>query len=206
MILPNSALTDRSGTEMGSLRLVSGSAELPLTIAQVKAHLRVDDDDEDALIETYLRAAVAYAESFMGRTLIDQTWDYYFDAFPTGSLNLPRSPLLEVLEVVSEGVSFADYATDFAIEPGRVYLTTGSSWPTTVGETNVGHIRFRAGYVDLSGSPTGEVPSDILAAILLIIGTLYAHRETIVVGQAPAQLPWSAEQLLRRHRVELSMA
>ena len=191
---------------MNSLKLVQGPSELPLTVEQVKAHLRVDDDDNDALIETYLRAAVAYAESFMGRALIDQTWDYYFDAFPTGSINLPRSPLLEVLEFVGEGVPFADYATDFAIEPGRVYLTTGSSWPTVVGVTNVGRIRFRAGYVDLTGSPTGEVPSDILAAILLIVGTLYAHRETIVVGQTPALMPWSAEQLLRRHRIELSMA
>lgn len=191
---------------MGNLRLVSGSAELPLTLAQVKAHLRVDDDDEDTLLVTYLRAAVAYAESFMGRALVDQTFDYYFDAFPTGSISLPRSPLIEVLEFVSEGTAFADYQTDFAVEPGRVYLAVGSSWPTPLGSTNVGRIRFRAGYVDLTGSPTGEVPSDILAAVLLIVGTLYAHRETIVIGQAPAELPWSAEQLLRRHRVELSLA
>jgi uncharacterized phiE125 gp8 family phage protein len=193
---------------VGSLRLVSGSTELPLTLAQVKAHLRVDFTDDDSLIQIYLAAATSYAESFMGVALIDQTWDYYFDAFPTDSapIQLPRSPLIEVMEFVGEDVPLSDYLVDYATLPGRVYLTSTGAWPTVYGVTNVGRIRFRAGYVDKQGSPTGEIPSDILSAILLIVGTLYAHRETIVVGQSPASLPWSAEQLLRRHRVETSMA
>lgn len=193
---------------MGSLRLVSGPSQDVLTLDQVKAHLRVQDDDEDELIRTYLKAATAYAESFMGLSLIDQTWDYYFDAFPLSSLpiKLPRSPLIEVLEFVSEGAGFAAYSVDYATEPARLYLTTGASWPSVTGLTSVGRIQFRSGFVDLSGSPTGQVPSDILSAILLIVGTLYATRETVIVGQTPALVPWSADALLRRHRIETSMA
>lgn len=181
---------------------------MPVTLAEAKVHLRVaaDDTDEDALIETYIAAATAHAESFMGRALIDQTFDYYIDAFPARAIELPRSPLLEVIEVEGDGAAFTDYLVDYASEPGRIYLTSSGSWPTTTGLANVGRVRFRAGYVDMTGSPTGDVPQDIRAAIFLIIGTLYAVRETIIVGQAPAIVPWSAEQLLRRARVETSMA
>jgi hypothetical protein len=59
----------------------------------------------------------------------------------------------------------------------------------------------------MSDSPSvGEVPADILNGIILIVGTLYAVRETVIVGQTPVSMPWSAEQLLRRHRIETSLA
>jgi len=63
-------------------------------------------------------------------------------------------------------------------------------------------IRFIAGYGD-AGS---DVDASIRAAILLHLGSLYAHRETVIVGQTSVQLPWGAEQLLRPHRILLSMA
>lgn len=192
---------------MNSIKLVTAAASLPLSVDEVKDHLRVQDNDEDTLIALYLEAAVAYAESFMGRSLIDQTWDLYLDSFPTASfIELPRQPILEVLQFdTGESPEFSDYTLDPA--GGRLYLSASGTWPTVVGVANVARIRYRAGYVDQSDSPeVGEVPADILNALLLIIGTLYGIRETIIVGQTPVPVSWSAEQLLRRHRIETSMA
>lgn len=191
---------------MNSLSLVTPAIP-PITIEEAKQHLRVDFDDDDVLIETYVKAATAYAESFMGRSLGDQTWDYTIDAYPAdGVLELPRPPLLEVVQFDDgNSPSFDDYEVDLA--GSRIYLPVGGTWPTSTLSANVARIRFRAGYVDLSASPVvGEVPDDIRNAILLIVGSLYAYRETMVIGQAPMVLPWSAEQLMRRHRVELSLA
>ena len=193
---------------MNTLKLVTPASLLPVTLEEVKEHLRVDDDDEDDLIGIYLDAAIAHAESFMGRALVDQTWDYYLDSFPDcgGWIELPRQPVLEVSAFDNgESPGFDDYQVDLA--GGRLYLPQTASWPVTVNDVNVVRVRFRAGYVDTSESPhVGEVPKDIINAIFLMVGTLYGIRETIIVGQSPVSVPWSAEQLLRRHRIETSLA
>lgn len=191
---------------MSSLVLVAPPSEPPITLQMAKRHLRVSDGDDDSIIAAYIDAAVAHAESFMGRSLVDQTWDYTIDVFPRCPyIELPRPPILEVIEFDSgESPAFDGYEVDLA--GGRIYLSSGGSWPSTSANANVARIRYRAGYVDKSGSPEGDVPADIVSAVLLIVGTLYEHRETVVIGGAPAQMPWSAEQLLRRHRVELGMA
>lgn len=68
-------------------------------------------------------------------------------------------------------------------------------------------IRFRAGFVDPGDSPfTTNVPGDIKSAILLYLGSLYEQRESIVIGATPVAMPWGAEQLLRRHNVQLGLA
>ncbi len=42
----------------------------PVTVAEVKAHLRIDDESEDALIGTYIISATAIAEQIMCREVI----------------------------------------------------------------------------------------------------------------------------------------
>jgi uncharacterized phiE125 gp8 family phage protein len=197
-----------------SLRLITAPTELPLTLAEVKEHLRVQDSDEDGMIDLYISAATAYAESFMGRALIDQIWEVVLDTFPTDDLaiKIPRPPLIAVSSVNYDDVdgfqqtlATSEYDVDTASQPG--WIVPATSWPATIEAINAVRIRFRAGYVDMSDSPSvGEVPNDILNGILLIVGTLYAVRETVIVGQTPVSMPWSAEQLLRRHRIETSLA
>lgn len=40
-------------------------------LAQIRAHLRVDSDDEDSLIEAYTSAAVDYVERFCDGALVE---------------------------------------------------------------------------------------------------------------------------------------
>lgn len=197
-----------------ALKLITAPTEFPITLAQAKAHLRVDHDDDDDLIESLIEAVTDYAEKFQGRSLIEQTWDLYLDELPTdGVIEIPRPPLLEVLGMFyldSDGgeqtYSADSYDVDLASEPGRVRLAYGATWPTVYGGANAVRIRFRAGYLDASSPPVANVPGATISALKLALGTLYEHRETLVVGQSIAQLPWAAEQLLRLRRVEKAMA
>ena len=197
---------------MNGVVVVTAPDSLPVTLDDAKAHLRVVTTDEDALIAVLIEAATDYAESFLGRALVARTLDRFMDAFPTGAIELPLPPLISVTGVFyvdTAGVEqeFTTFEVDTASEPGRVYLVPTVDWPTPRVSANAVRVRYRAGYVDATVSPaSGVIPQSIEAAILLIIGTLYEHRETVVIGQTPALVPWSAEQLLRRHRVELSMA
>lgn len=208
------------------LKLVTAPTSEPVTLEQAKAHLREDSNDFNDQIEVFIEAATAYADGpsgFLGRALIDQTWDFYLDAFPAvtvvGSRNvyaieIPLPPLIEVLGVfyldsngVEQTFDAASYTVDDASEPARIVLGSTGSWPTIQEAANAVRIRFRAGYLDQGVSPAVDnVPGSIKAAILIMVGDLYQNRESSVIGQTVTKIPWSAEALLRRHRIYLSLA
>lgn len=197
-----------------ALKLITAAATYPVTLAEAKAHLSVDFDDHDALIEIYRKAATDSAENFTGRAFIDQTWDYFFDAFPTaGAIQIPKPPLIEVIGVFSldsvaaeQELAASGYLVDGASELARLTLAYAGSWPTPLIVANAVRLRFRAGYLDDNSPQVANVPFAIKAAILLTVGTLYANRETIVIGQTATLLPWAAEQLLRPYRVHTAIA
>lgn len=197
-----------------AVKLITAAESRPVTVAEAKAHLRVDFSEDDTLIDACIRAATDEAEKFTGRALMGQVFDLYLDEFPdTNEIKIPNPPLIEVIGLFYRDNAgdeaewaAANYAVDSASEPARIVPAYGHSWPTPREIVNAVRVRFRAGFVNEDVSPvTGEVPYAIKAAILLIIGTLYAHRETVVIGMGANLLPWSAEQLLRRYRVHTAI-
>jgi len=197
-----------------TLVVVSRAAVSAVSLALAKQHLRVDTDDEDTLITGYIAAAVGYAERFMGRTLIDTTYDLVLDVFPSGrnALTLPMAPLIAL-----DSVTIVDAEDDTETELDGVIVDTAGSrligpssgWPTGTSEASI-RIRYRAGYVtyNADASPpatSGEIPGDVVAALLLYIGSLYQQREDSA-PTAMTTIPWSARQLLRMHRIERGMA
>ncbi len=197
---------------MNHVKVVTAPASQPITLTEAKTHLREESSDQDSLITTFIGSATGYAEAFLGRAFVSRTLDYYLDEFPTEAIQLPLPPLIDVGGVFytdTDGIEqeFTDFEVDTASEPGRIYLAPSASWPTPRESANAVRVRYRAGYVDTDASPdTGSIPDDLKAALLLIVGTLYENRETVAIGQSAVLVPFSAEQLLRRHRVELSAA
>jgi uncharacterized phiE125 gp8 family phage protein len=200
-----------------SLKLVSRSSRPAVSLEDTIEHLRRQDTvEDDGLIRRYIAAATLWAENFTGLALVDQTWDYYTDGFPTDLryITIPKPPLLQVAGVYyreaasSSETTFSDYTVEDAMQPARVYLLSTSSWPLADTSLSSVRIRFRAGYFDAEGSPVeeGDIPEDIKIAIQIYTASLYENRESMVVGTIISQVPWSAENLLRMYRVENSMA
>lgn len=186
-------------------RLVTAPATLPVTLAEAKTHLNVDFNDHDSLISSMISAATDYAQKFTGRAFIEQTWELVIDTFPISEIKLLNPPLIGVNSVMyydaagnETTLDASAYTVDTVSEPGWIVPST-SGWPMPLDAINVVTIQYRAGYV--SG-----VPASITAAILLTVGTLYANRETVTVGQLASLIPWSAEQLLRPYRIYTAIA
>ncbi len=57
-----------------TIALITPPALEPLSLDEVKAHLRVDHDHEDTLIADTLKAARQYVEFASGQRLITQVW------------------------------------------------------------------------------------------------------------------------------------
>lgn len=197
------------------LKLITPPETFPVSRGEAKAHLREDSGDFDTTIDVMIAAATDYCDGptgFLGRALIDQTWELVLDKFPCNEVKIPMPPLIEVVSITyddaageAQTLSPSSYLVDAVSEPGWV-LPVGS-WPSTFSGVNAVRVRFRCGYLDQTASPPVEnVPASIKAAIKLIVGNLYQNRETIVVGQSVDQIPLTAEMLLRSKRIHLSMA
>ena len=197
-------------------RLITAPAVEPVTLAEAKAHLRVDHTAEDALIAMYLQAARQDCEEWTARAFVTQTWELVLDKFPADEILLPRPPLQSVESVKYDDaagqettLATTEYDVDSASQPGWVVpVTTG--WPTSTFEgINSVRIRYVAGYLmpDSPADLTSAIPGSIKAAILLHLGRLYENREDVVVGTVVNAMPiGTAEYLLRPYRVALGMA
>ncbi len=146
-------------------RLTTPPTAEPLHLDEVKAQLRIQYTSEDTLLAGFLTAARQHWEETGGRALVAQTLLVALDQFPCsypsyaawtegeGAILLPRSPALAIdgiTYVDSEGatqtVPSADYLLDTILEPNRVMVAYGKSWPSARYQPNSVQVTYRAGY------------------------------------------------------------
>ena len=184
---------------MAAPELITAPAEEPVSLAEARAHLRIDDDNTafDARIQVMIAAARQTAEHEMGRKLIRQTWDFVIDAFPCGSesIRLPADLVkphsighIKYLDTsgVVQTVDPNDYDLDRHNMPGYVLPAADAAWPSDVADSaNAVSVRVLCGEWDAAAN----VPAAIKQWILLQVGTMYEHGKDQVVGVSVASLP-----------------
>jgi uncharacterized phiE125 gp8 family phage protein len=197
------------------LELITPPALEPVTLAEAKAHLKVDVTDDDALIGTLISAARARAEWHTGRAFVTQGWTLWLDCWPgAGScadlppalstapalaIEIPLPPLQSVSAITTYArddtttvLDAALYQVDSASKPARIALKTGVAPPADLRAINAIAISFTAGY----GDGESDVPALIRQAMLDIIADLYANR-----GDSGGALPLEALALLAPYRI-----
>lgn len=169
-----------------------------ITIEQAKAHLRVEHSDEDPLIDSLIASAFRYIENRTGQ-VFDQRpgMVQLIDSLPAGGAGLelqwtPVRSVSEVSYVNNAGARETLPGTAVELDPRGVYpllfpAGTGS-WPEHRPQRASVQITVNAGYESL--------PADVRAAALLVVGHLYEHRESVVVGTGATELPMGVEMLL----------
>lgn len=184
-----------------------GPTEEPVSLAEVKNHLRVDVSDDDTLIGGLIQAAREYIEETTHRALVTQTWTLSLENWPRGDrIVLPRPPAISVTSVVyidSDGDSntfaAANYNVDTVCEPGELVLAYGCSWPSgTLRPMSPITVIYQAGY-----GAAALVPQHLKQAILLLAAHWYENRETSVTGAGvlSSEVPFTVESLIWLNRV-----
>lgn len=179
------------------LRVVTPASTYPVTLAQAKAHCRVDGNDEDAYLDSLIAAATSHVESLIGRAVMAQTWEYLLDEFDDEML-IPLGPVSSVSSVKYFDVDAAEqtlagtyYAVDLTSDPQRVLLADEAAWPGVNGGTNQVTIRFVAGYT--------TVPASIYHACLLLIGQWFDQRSG-VSDKPISETPHAVRSLLSTYQ------
>lgn len=127
------------------LHLVTPPASEPVTLAEAKAHLRLESTDDDAYVTVLIQAARQYVEEVCWRGVLTQTWEAILPGFPAWELELPRGHLGSIVSITytddSGTVQTLDpsvYVADTASVPGRLMLAYGKSWPVLPWSTTYG--------------------------------------------------------------------
>lgn len=212
----------RPGTMRWALFQTQAPAIEPVDLATVKNHIRVDYDDDDALIQNLITSARDFIERDAGLSLVTQTWQLYLDRFPRANayetwpwsappatILLPRYPVQSVASVVwkdaNGGTNTVDpstYLVDLQSRfPRLVPKSTGQGWPAESGpplvQQNGVVVTFTSGYAS-----QGVLPPTLRAALLLLVGHWYQNRETVVTDTrvAAIELPYTFKVLMAQHR------
>jgi uncharacterized phiE125 gp8 family phage protein len=160
---------------------------LPITLAEAKLHLRVDNNEEDTLISALIQAATNFCENWTGRKFVSQQWDAYFPYF-SEKLEIPFPPCISIDGVFYKNTSGSEVELDdsaynarIVSEPAAIFPATDVDWPETYAGWNAVRVRFTAGFPPTDqNSPVdmaSGVPAALKAAIKLVIGDLYQNRE-----------------------------
>jgi len=178
------------------LKLTTAPAIEPVTLEEAKSHLRVDTDDDNALISTLITTAREMVEKETERALITQIWQMYLDEAPR-IIEIPKPPLqmIDSIFIVDENgaekeVDKESYIVDASGNlPGRVKLKDGYSWPSHPGFASF-VVEFTAGY----GDEAIDVPATIRQAILQLVGFLYENRGS-------EEIPPGVKAMLRSYKI-----
>ena len=178
---------------------------LALPVAQLKDHLRLgsgfsDDMLQDALIESYLRAAMATIEGRIGKALIARRFLWKLEGWRNASEQaLPIAPVTHIVSV-----TLYDGPGTATVVPAQTYRLVpdthrpkvagfGSCLPTVPNDGRI-EIVFDAGY----GTVWSAVPPDLGQAVLLLAAEYYEHRHD--GGIREAGLPMAVLSLIDRWR------
>ena len=189
----------------------------PLSLDQARAHLRVDTDDSDDLIEGLITAAREYAEDYTGLVLtpraITETarqlgrW-IDLTSWPVVSVDAIRYPTAAGMTPLPAGA----WLSNLTKRPARV---VPASWGWGIGGTF-----YAAGYQALGASPAASslpveidvtagyatpdlVPQAIKQAMLLLCQSWFDNRSAVEAGTRAAaiEVPFTVDVLLRKHRI-----
>lgn len=153
--------------------LVSPAESLPVSLAELKAHLRIDTTDFDAELTLALNAAINDVEEETWRALITQEWRLSLPRFPSEVIVLPKGRLQSVdtisyldVDGVETEIDEDDYVAATDSDPGMVFPAYYKSWPVCREQPDSVKIEFTCGY----GDDPENVPAAIRQAILIKAG------------------------------------
>ena len=158
-----------------------------VSLDQVKAHLRVDGDEEDGYVGGLIAAAVSYLDGprgVLGRCVQSQRWRLDMRDGWGGELKLPLPHASDISAVLVDD--------DGQDQPLPVTVRDCDPWSIVrpdSGTSRPVRLSFTAGVPE-------DIAPSLQQAVLLIVGNWYLNREEVVTGTIATALPLSAQRIL----------
>lgn len=158
---------------------VSESAEPAVALETIKAHIGIEAAIKqfDATLTLYQNAATEKVQALSGFTLIQATFDSYYNCFPP-CLLIPYRPKVAVSAIEytdcddnPQILATTEYNT--FVDKFEAKIKPESCWPDTNDNTpDAVKVTFTAGY----GTTTADVPPTFQLAICQVVAFMYANK------------------------------
>ncbi|WP_425071044.1 head-tail connector protein [Sagittula sp. S175] len=178
-------------------------AEAALPVAALKEHLRLgsgfsETDLQDAVLASFLRAALAAIEARTSKALIQRGFVVTFEDWQERTVQkLPIAPIAAVTEItLVDGFGAAQ-----TVAPSAYRLVKDNFAPKlrsvgtfpSVPKDGAIEVRFQAGY----GATFDAVPADLQQAVLLLAAHYYEYRDETALSQGC--MPFGVTSLIARY-------
>ncbi len=188
---------------MSSILLTPPAVE-PVLLADAKAYLRVEHDDDDDVISGLIAGARLQIEAQTRRALITQTWQLRRDSWPgDGRLMVVPAPLREIVAARTYDAAGAAHAIDlqaFTIDAAAALAVIGFvPWSLSApGRAPAGiEIDVETGY----GDAPAEVPQPLRRRSNSWSRTGTRIGDRSLPGQSVAVLPATVAAMIAPYRV-----
>jgi len=177
-----------------------------VSLATAKAHLRVENTDDDALIETYIGVAYeqvqAYTNTHLAETKVSHQFDYLHEFT---NIHVGPHVTIDTGEGETEaGVSYINTANRRTYLDATDYEFDGTSYPARLrilNEPSDVKDTLNAWRVDTkSGFTATTRPDALVSAMLLIVGHLYENRQDVTPFRV-YETPLASRYLMNPHRL-----
>ncbi|QGG89873.1 hypothetical protein GH983_05090 [Agrobacterium sp. MA01] len=169
----------------------------PLTLVEIRAHLRLDTEEEDALLSALAIVAREHLERETGLVLATRDFRFCLDDWPAdGIVTIPRGPVRVVTAVTvydgegePQAVDLDGHLLDGHARPARLWLR---DVPQPGRAMNGIEVELSAGF----GESGADLPETLKRAMLTHIAAMYACRGVVAVEAQPAVVPPGYERLI----------
>lgn len=178
----------------------------PISLDSVKTYLRVETTDEDALIESFLDAAVSYCQDISNTIVVSTSILVYYSDFPpsgvpiavpVGSALYARTPTptIQYTDISGATVTLNDITDFTSYKQGANFIIIPQSgeWPTDYDRTGPRGVQVSW---SVQGDSTNLGQRQFWIAVQMLVGHWYATRDAVVCGSA-GEVPFGVNALLQ---------
>lgn len=174
----------------------------PVSLEEVKEHLRFTYDSEDSLILSRIKMITAFCEDQTQLSLMGKTLELIEPSFNC-KIVLPRPPVQSIVSIkyldvngVEQTLAESEYVVNnFDEQRAFVMPSYGKSWPDVLPGIDSVKIRYIAGYP----SPS-IVPEPLKLWILLQIGHWFENRSAVNSGDSISKMEY-VDALLEAYKI-----
>jgi uncharacterized phiE125 gp8 family phage protein len=190
-----------------AIRVITAAAGAPVSLAEAKAHLRLEESVDDVYVMSLIETARLYVEQKCERALLLQTVELTTEELDwTEPMSLPGGHLADDPQVVVQYLDIAgalqllastEYYTLSGGDacPGELLLVPMATWPVMADREDAIRVQYRVGW-----ATAAAVPAPLRHAVLLVVSQLYEHRTPEVTGAVATTLAFSLDALMAPYR------
>ena len=168
-----------------------------ITVAALKAFLRVDHSDEDAYITALRQAAISTVEVMSDTRLGDVSAVGYMDAW--AAVRIPVGPVQSITSITylstantTQTLAASHYFTDLNSQVARIQFVS----PPDLYDDAMHRVHVNM----VVGWPEASVPAPMIQAVRLLVGHLYENRLEEITGTITSRLRMGIDALVSPYR------